>query len=54
MPVARIDKKLLDEIKDFIKKEQNRYQYPSVSAFINSAVFEKLKGEKRGKKNGAP
>ncbi|MBI2579409.1 MAG: hypothetical protein HYW27_00730 [Candidatus Aenigmarchaeota archaeon] len=56
MPVVRIDEKLLREIKDFLKRDENRYRYPSVAAFINNDVFEKLKdiNEKRGKKNGSP
>ncbi|MBI2173319.1 MAG: hypothetical protein HYT73_03895 [Candidatus Aenigmarchaeota archaeon] len=52
MPVVRIDKKLLQEIKDLIGKEENRYQYPSAAAFVNSAVFEKLKNSDNRKKGG--
>jgi len=47
MPVVRIDEKLLKEIKDLIKKDENKYQYPSVAAFVNNAVFEKLKEKKK-------
>ncbi len=47
MPVVRIDEKLLEEIKNFLRKEENRYQYPSVAAFINNAVFEKLREKKK-------
>jgi len=50
MSVVRIDKKLLDEIKDHIEKDENKYQYPSVAAFVNNAVFEKLRN--RRVKNG--
>ena len=42
MGVARISDKLLREIKELIEKEGNNYQYPSVSAFINNAIYEKL------------
>ena len=50
MPVVRIDEKLLREIRNFLRKEGNMYQYPSVTAFINNAVFEKLKEANKRKK----
>jgi hypothetical protein len=56
MSVVRINKKLLQEIKKCIEKEEHIYTYPSVSAFVNNAVFEKLKQvnrKKKGMKNGA-
>ena len=54
MPVVRIDEKLLKETKKLIEKEENMYQYPSVSAFVNNAVFEKLNAVEKKKvvKNG--
>ena len=42
MGVVRIDDKLLKEIKALLEKECNQYQYPSVAAFINSTIYEKL------------
>ena len=42
MGVVRIDDKLLKEVEDFIDEDENKYKYPSVSAFINNAVYEKL------------
>lgn len=43
MGVVRIDDKLKKEVLDFISKEDNKYNYPNISTFVNSAIFEKLK-----------
>jgi len=43
MGVARIDDKLKKEVLDYISKEDNKYNYPNISTFVNSAIFEKLK-----------
>ena len=40
--VVRIDDKLLREIRKFLQRDENRYQHPSVSAFINYALYEKI------------
>lgn len=53
MGVVRIDDKLKDEILEYISKEENKYNYPNISTFINTAIFEKLKKvncDKNGKK----
>lgn len=53
MGVVRIDDKLKNEILEYISKEENKYNYPNISTFINTAIFEKLKkvnGGKNGKK----
>jgi metal-responsive CopG/Arc/MetJ family transcriptional regulator len=42
MGVVRIDDKLLQEINEFLDENGNKYKYPSISAFINNAVYEKL------------
>lgn len=47
MGVARINDKLLKEIRELIEKEGNNYQYPSVSAFINNTIYERLKEIKK-------
>ena len=52
MGVVRIDDKLLKEIKELIEKGSNKYQYPSVAAFINNTIYEKL-NKKKGVKNGS-
>ena len=44
---VRIDKKLLDEIQEWLDKNGNKYQYRSVAAFVNSTIYEKLKALKR-------
>jgi len=51
MSVVRINKKLLDEINKFIEKEENVYKYPSATAFVNIAVFEKLTSDKKKRRN---
>ena len=53
MAVVRIDDKLLREIKKFLQRDENRYRHPSVSAFINYALYEKIEkinGKNRKKK----
>lgn len=53
MATVRIDNNLLDKIKKWIKDNGNKYQFPSITAFINTAIYEKLKkvdGEKNEKK----
>jgi len=50
MGIVRIDNELQKEIIEFIKKKENKYHYPSISAFINLAVYEKLKQEKNAKR----
>jgi len=40
---VRIDKKLLSEINKWLEKNGNKYKHPSVAAFVNSAIYEKLK-----------
>ncbi|MCK4729903.1 MAG: hypothetical protein KAT28_01150 [Candidatus Aenigmarchaeota archaeon] len=43
MGVVRVDDKLQKDIQKWIKKNGNKYQYPSITAFINNAIYEKLK-----------
>jgi hypothetical protein len=38
MGVVRIDDELEQEIAEFIKKKENRYKYPSKSAFLNIII----------------
>ncbi len=54
MAVVRIDDRLLKEIKKFLQKDENRYRHPSVSAFINYALYEKIieiNGKSNARKN---
>lgn len=46
MGIVRIDDKLHKEIQELLKKNGNKYNFPTVSAFTNSAVYEKLKSVK--------
>ena len=47
MAVVRVADRLLKEIRLFIDKEENRYQYPSITAFVNNAIYEKLNKKRR-------
>jgi hypothetical protein len=42
MAVVRIDKKLLQEVKKIVDNDST-YEYPSIAAFINKAIYEKIK-----------
>lgn len=43
MATVRIDDKLLEEIKEWIKKSGNKYECPTVTSFTNNAIYKKLK-----------
>ncbi len=43
MATVRIDDKLLEEIKEWINKNGNKYESPTVTSFINNAIYNKLK-----------
>ena len=43
MGVVRIDDDLLKMVKEWIKKNGNKYTYPNITSFVNSAVYEKLR-----------
>ena len=47
LAVVRIDEKLLKRIQKWLEREENKYQHPSTSAFVNSAIYEKLKKEEK-------
>ena len=47
MGVVRIDDKLIKEVKEWLDKNGNQYKHPTLSAFINNAVYEKLKELKK-------
>ena len=42
MGVVRIDDRLERDIGKLLKKEENKYKYPSKSAFLNIIIYEKL------------
>ena len=42
MATVRINDKLLEEIQDWLDKNGNKYKHPSVSAFVNNAIYDKL------------
>lgn len=43
MATVRIDDQLLGKIKKWLNNNGNKYKFPSVSAFINNSIYEKLK-----------
>ncbi len=43
MAEAKIDGKLLERIKKLIKKGENRFEFPTVKAFVDKAVLKMLK-----------
>ena len=43
MTTVRIDDNLLDEIKEWINRNGNKYEFPTVTAFINNAIYKKIK-----------
>ncbi len=42
MATVRINDKLLKEIQDWLDKNGNKYKHPSVSAFVNNVIYDKL------------
>ncbi len=43
MAVIRIDDELYKKIIKFIKKEGNRFDFPSVKSFVDKVIYEKTK-----------
>jgi len=46
MGIVRIDDKLHKEIQEWIKKNGNKYNFPTVSTFVNQAIYKKLEETK--------
>ena len=51
MAVIRIDDKLYKKIIKFIKKEENRFDFPSVKSFVDKLIYEKTKEIEKLEKN---
>lgn len=47
MGVVRIDDELHEKIEKYITQDTQKYKYPNLSTFVNNAIYEKLKEEKR-------
>ena len=47
MGVVRIDDKLIKEVQKWLEENGNKYKHPTLSAFVNNAVYEKLKRLKK-------
>ncbi len=45
--VVKIDSRLLDKVEEFINLEENKFKYVNKKQFIDIAVMEKLKREKK-------
>jgi hypothetical protein len=43
MSEVKIDKELLEKIKKFIKKGNNRFEFPNAKSFVDKAVLKMLK-----------
>ncbi|VVB59198.1 Uncharacterised protein [uncultured archaeon] len=49
MGVVRIDDKLIKEVQEWLEENGNKYKHPTLSAFVNNAVYDKLKQLRAGK-----
>ncbi len=49
MAVIKIDDELYNKIKKLIKEGYNRFDYPTVKSFVDKAVLEMLKRNKKVK-----
>ena len=50
MVEVKIDEELHKKVKEFIKKGDNRFDFPTVKSFIDKSVLNMLKSlEKKGK-----
>ena len=47
MGVVRIDDKLIKAVQEWLDENGNKYKHPTLSSFVNNAVYEKLKGLKK-------
>jgi len=43
MTEVKIDEELLEKIKRFIEKGENRFDFPSVKSFVDKSVLKMLK-----------
>jgi len=50
MGVVRIDDKLVKDVQEWLDENGNKYKHPTLSAFVNNAVYEKLKQLKESKR----
>ena len=50
MATVKIDEKLLKEVQEWLDENGNKYKHPTISAFVNNAVYEKLKKIRSEKK----
>jgi hypothetical protein len=50
MATVKIDEKLLKEVQKWLDENGNKYKHPTISAFVNSAVYEKLNKLRADKK----
>tara|TARA_Y100000294_G_C8543857_1_gene332301 strand:- start:887 stop:1036 length:150 start_codon:yes stop_codon:yes gene_type:complete len=49
MGVVRVDDKLIKDVQEWLDDNGNKYKHPSISAFVNNAIYEKLKEVKTKK-----
>ena len=46
MGVVRVDDKLVKEVQEWLDDNGNKYMHPTISAFVNNAIYERLKAVK--------
>ncbi len=51
MATVKIDDGLLKDVQKWLDENGNKYTHPTISAFVNNAVYEKL-NKSRADKNG--
>jgi hypothetical protein len=51
MAETKIDKELLERIKKFIQKGENKYDFPTAKSFVDKAVLNMLKEKEIAKGN---
>ncbi len=49
MTEVKIDEELLEKIKKFIEKGENRFDFPSVKSFVDKSVLKMLKSLEKKK-----
>lgn len=43
MAEVKVDKELLERVKKFVKKGDNRFDFPTVKSFVDKAVLKMIK-----------
>lgn len=49
MAEVKIDEELLERIKRFIKRGENRFDFPTIKSFVDKAILKILREEEKKK-----